>query len=595
MSNWNIEKINKSKTGQKLNPQGGKKMDERGRIDRSISSLRTLRIRDDGDIFWFRDDLHQPYPISPFGMTTVQKHHSWAYHKAAEKVKLPDSRGAHVKIYKGRVYLGFAGLDDEKEIKEREKEFLKNMEYCIDHWDEFYAGYIDEVKTELNTIDSINADMLKTPRLLEYIQWVESMNRRNWEIHFTMMYMADAIYFRFEDFCKQKGLDEKDFTKMLRGAYETMAMKTDREMARLAKLVKELGLENEFLEKDAQSLIVGLRNTSKGEQWYSQLEDFLKFYGNRITAGHLDVIFPTWKEDPVPVIETLKGYVKKLQEGWNPEEIKSQLAQDREESIRTFTDKLSKEEQEVFSRLLKAAQGVYHFQEDHGFYIDAGSTARLRFAGLACGRRLCQYGLLENDEDVFFLTYSELVEIISDLARDEKVAIYHYNRLVPCLIKERKEDWEAVKEENAPLTAGAVPKTMNDPIGVKVFGIIDEVIHPKGEDVKAKRIEGFSGAPGEVTGRARVITHFDEFGKVEPGEILVCAYTSTAWTPVFPKIAGVVTDTGGMLTHAAIAAREYGIPAVVGCWNATTSIKDGDIIRINGDTGVVEVLEGSKD
>jgi len=570
-------------------------MDERGRIDRSISSLRTLRIRDDEDIFWFRDDLHQPYPISPFGMTTVQKHHSWAYHKAAEKVKLPNSRGAHVKIYKGKVYLGFAGLDDEEKIKEREIEFLKNMEYCIDHWEEFYTRYIDEVKTELNTIDSINADMLKISRLLKYIQWAESMNRRNWEIHFTMMYMADAIYFRFEDFCKQKELDEKDFTKMLRGANETMAMKTDQEMVRLAKLVKELELEKEFIEKDTQSLIAGLSNTAKGAQWDSQLENFLVNYGNRITAGHLDVMFPTWREDRVPVIETLKGYVKKLLEGWDPEEIKSQLAQDREKSIRTFNSKLTKEEQQVFSRLLKVAKGVYHFQEDHGFYIDAGSTAQLRFAGLACGRRLHQYGLLESDEDVFFLTFNELVEILSDLARDEKVAIYHHNRLVPCLIKERKEDWEAVKEENAPLTAGAVPKSMNDPIGVKVFGIIDDVIHPKGEDVTSKFIEGFSGAPGEVTGRARVITHFDEFGKVAPGEILVCAYTSTAWTPVFPKIAGVVTDTGGMLTHAAIAAREYGIPAVVGCWNATTSIKDGDYISINGDTGVVIILDNSED
>jgi pyruvate,water dikinase len=88
-----------------------------------------------------------------------------------------------------------------------------------------------------------------------------------------------------------------------------------------------------------------------------------------------------------------------------------------------------------------------------------------------------------------------------------------------------------------------------------------------------------------------VVTDYKEFQKVKAGEILVCPYTGTAWTPLFIKIAGVVTDTGGMLTHAAIAAREYGIPSVVGTWNATNSIGDGDIVRVDGNVGVVEILQ----
>ncbi len=116
-------------------------------IDRSISSLRTLRPETEFDksIFWFRDDLHQPYAISPMGMTTLQAHHAWGYHVAAEMTKLPPSKGGHVKIHKGRVYLGFALIDDPKEIGEREKEFGKLVEYCIDNWDEYYQKLIQEV------------------------------------------------------------------------------------------------------------------------------------------------------------------------------------------------------------------------------------------------------------------------------------------------------------------------------------------------------------------------------------------------------------------------------------------------------------------
>ncbi len=104
-------------------------------IDRSISALRTLRPDRDAGIFWFRDDLHQPYPISPMGMTTIQKHHAWGYHVASEQTQLPPSKGAHVKIYQGRVYLGFALIDDPEEVGRRAKAFGQLVEHCTDHWD----------------------------------------------------------------------------------------------------------------------------------------------------------------------------------------------------------------------------------------------------------------------------------------------------------------------------------------------------------------------------------------------------------------------------------------------------------------------------
>lgn len=566
-------------------------MDERGLIDRSISSLRTLRRSEDDDLFWFRDDLHQPYPISPLGMTTMQKHHAWSYHHASEKVQLPGSKGAHVKIYKGRVYLGFEVIHDPLIIKKREEKFAQIVDYVIDHWDEWYAEKISKVKAELDNISCIDADRLKLEDLFHYIQRAEAMSRRNWELHFEMMYVADAIYLGFESLCLKYGLGEIDFTTMLKGIGETAALKTDREIWFLAKKAEELGITDIILSMDKDSIIGDIGKAQNGKEWLKRLEDFLKVYGNRISAGHLDIIFQTWRENPIPVLETIQGYIKKMRNGWDFETSRRAIEEEREKAIQNFVAKLPEEEKPGFLRLLKAAQGAYFFQEDHGFYIDAGSNAVLRFAFLAAGRRLQKLGLLNDAEDVFFLTYYELVEVFSDLIREEGPAVYHHKRLVPGLIKERKQDWQTVPQEDAPLTIGAVPETMTDPIGIKVFGVIDEVLHPKGEKEVAEILKGFAGAPGVVEGPARVVLHFDGFAAVEPGEILVCPYTSTAWTPLFAKIGGVVTDTGGMLTHAAIAAREYGIPAVVGTWNATHSIKDGDIIRVDGSKGDVKVLK----
>lgn len=321
------------------------------------------------------------------------------------------------------------------------------------------------------------------------------------------------------------------------------------------------------------------------------MDTFLGVYGNRISAAHLDVMFPTWKEEPTPVLETIKSYFQRMDDGWDLFEVRDEVARQREQAIEACVRKLPEHDRAEFERFLKAAQRIYAYQEDHGFYIDQGCTAALHDSLMACGRRLEKSGLLEKSDDVFFLTFSELVEILGDLALDEKIGAYHYQVLVPPLVEERKKDWEKARGLGAPLTIGKVPETMTDPIAIKVFGVVDEVLHPKAENVIVERIEGFPGAPGKAEGPARVITRFEDFPTLQSGEILVCPYTGTAWTPLFLKIEGVVTDTGGMLTHAAIAAREYGIAAVVGTWKATRSIRNGDIIRVDGDAGIVEIIK----
>jgi pyruvate,water dikinase len=108
------------------------------------------------------------------------------------------------------------------------------------------------------------------------------------------------------------------------------------------------------------------------------------------------------------------------------------------------------------------------------------------------------------------------------------------------------------------------------------------------------RIKGFPGAAGCVEGLVRRIDRMDDGHQVRPGEILVTTTTNVGWTPLFPRLAAVVTDVGAPLSHAAIVAREMGIPAVVGCGNATMRLKTGDRVRVDGGAGVVEVIEGQK-
>jgi pyruvate,water dikinase len=445
------------------------------------------------------------------------------------------------------------------------------------------------VKANLASLGAVDADRLTTPHLLDYLLKTEEINRRHWEIHFILMYPADTIYLQFEAFCKAHGIEEKDFVDLLKG-FNSMSTQTDEGLWGLAEMADQAGLRDRLQNTPAGALREALGSEPVGREWLAQFDAWLLRFGNRISAGHLDVMYPTWKEDPTPVLDTINSYFGRMDAGWHLLAARDEVMRQRDEVIAAVRERLSSEDKPVFERLLPVAQEVYAFQEDHGFYIDAGSTAVFRNTLMACGRRLQQVGLLEAADDVFFLTFSELVEVLGDLGRNEKIGTYHHLALVPSLIAERKEDWAAAAAVEAPLTVGNVPATMNDPIALKVFGIVDEVLHPKGEKQVVERLEGFAGSAGVVEGPARVVLSFEEFPTLQSGEILVCPATSTAWTPLFLKIAGVVTDTGGMLTHAAIAAREYGIPAVVGTWNATNSIRDGDIIRVDGSAGVVQVL-----
>ncbi len=562
--------------------------------DRSISSLRTLRLPEDEDIFWFRDDLHQPYPICPLGMTTIQKHHAWGYHVGAAVTKLPPSKGGHVKIYKGRAMLGFEAITDPDEIAKRSAEFNKLLEYARPNWDTFYNGYINEVKQGLIFMASVHDGFADTD-LHQALRRSEAINRRNWEIHFILMYVADMLYFGFEAFCKEHGLAEKEFTVMLKGL-DTMATKTDAGLWELAKLADACGIADTMLKLDAKQVLAHLSKEPQGLTWINAFHAFLDAYGHRIAAGHLDIIFPTWIEEPSPAIDTLKSYIAKARSGWDIRADREAMIAEAQAAADAFMATLSPEGKAAFQEQLEIGKKIYRFQEDHGFYIDGASTAGLHDVAMAAGRRLTHYGLLAAPDDVFFLNYAELEETLALLAENRIPALYHFKRLIPPLVKERKEGWDQVALlKEAPLTLGKIPEKAEDPILVKVFGMVDEVLKAgKVEELKVMDIfEGYPGSPGIAEGIARVITSFEEFSKLQPGEILVCPYTATAWTPFFPRIKAVVTDTGGMLTHAAITAREYGLPAVVGTWRATRSIKDGDYIKVDGNAGVVEVLKKS--
>jgi pyruvate,water dikinase len=211
------------------------------------------------------------------------------------------------------------------------------------------------------------------------------------------------------------------------------------------------------------------------------------------------------------------------------------------------------------------------------------SYAQVRRVALAVGARLAEGGALAEADDVFFLTKQELERALLDLATG---GLYDTSRWSG-LVASRRDEWAERARTTPPPYIGDLPDEVHDLLLNRFWGITGR---RQLDDAQRAELAGVGASGGIAEGVARIVLTPADFGRVEPGEILVCASTNPAWTPLFSKIAGVVADQGGSLSHAAIVAREYGIPAVLGTGHATARIAEGARLRIDGRRGTVEFL-----
>ena len=210
------------------------------------------------------------------------------------------------------------------------------------------------------------------------------------------------------------------------------------------------------------------------------------------------------------------------------------------------------------------------------------------------GALLARHGFLEDAEDVFQLGRHEVAEALDELLLTWATG---GAALGPQpLAADRRAAEGAARASSASgrrrRRSASTPEAITDPMSIMLWGVTTQRVQEWARaEEGGSELTGAAASPGVVEGPARVVITFDQIADVRDGEILVCPITSPAWAPIFPKITGVVTDIGGVMSHAAIVCREYGLPAVVGTGRATAQIRTGQTIRVDGSTGVVTILD----
>ncbi|GFP74099.1 phosphoenolpyruvate synthase [Clostridium fungisolvens] len=303
-----------------------------------------------------------------------------------------------------------------------------------------------------------------------------------------------------------------------------------------------------------------------GPEFQAQFNSFLKKYGMR-GSGEIDITKPRWNEDPTQLIPSIISHVRTTRPGEHREKYNQGIveATQAEEEILMQFKSLKRIK---IKRLVKLYRNLMGMREHHKFAVVKLLNIYKR-AILEEARSFVQRGILEDEEDIFYLTLEEIIELEEGT----------FSNNIKDFIVERKKQHEVNKDKNP-------PRVMTSE-GEIIVGKSRDVIVPEG---------ALSGTPvsvGVIEGIARVVVRLEE-AKLNPGEILVAPYTDPAWTPLFTSAVGLVTEVGGMMTHGSVVAREYGIPAVVGIEKVTEIIKDGDYIRVNGTDGFVQILKTKK-
>ncbi len=308
-----------------------------------------------------------------------------------------------------------------------------------------------------------------------------------------------------------------------------------------------------------------LSELAGGREARDAIRAFLNRYGMRC-AGEIDITRPRWSERPTTLVPVILGNVKNFEPGAG----ERRFEQGRQEAL--------EKEQELLERLRALPDGERKAEEvkqridqvrtfiGYREYPKYGMVSRYfvyKQALLGEAERLVHVRVLREEEDIFYLTFQELRDVVRTNQSDDQ------------LIRQRKDAFRSYR-------ALTPPRVLTSD-GEAVAGAY------RRDDLPAGALVGLPVSAGTIEGRARVILDMAE-ADLEAGDILVTAYTDPSWTPLFVSIKGLVTEVGGLMTHGAVIAREYGLPTVVGVEHATRLIRDGQRIRVHGTDGYVEIL-----
>ncbi len=355
--------------------------------------------------------------------------------------------------------------------------------------------------------------------------------------------------------------DELSAVRLVQG-YGNKSVEAGHALWRVSKTAATIPAVRERIMSDdtAQECLAALDRDPEARQFCSEFAAFLDEFGWR--ADLFELAHPTWAEDPTIPLFQLRAYLE-LPDYDPIAELEHQSVM-RKQAIAETMERLAPTEQERLGAIVEVVKDAVCLQENHNFYIDQRCAYAARRPILAAGRRL-----FDDSADVFYLRSTQLVAALRGEALDVESLASH--------AKSEMAHWAKV---SPPPWIG----TLNGQDHAETASPFATLEAPTSE------LRGNGSSAGIARGPARVLHSLAEAERLQAGDVLVARTTMPAWTPLFAIAAALITEVGGVLSHPAVTAREYGLPAVLNVHNATKLIRDGQLVEVDGANGIVRII-----
>mgnify|MGYP006278400723 CR=1 FL=1 len=563
--------------------------------------------------FWFCNTMHFPEPVSPMDIFSAEAAYISLGQFQSKVLNIPTVLGIDHRVLNGYVYISTNATSDPAIIGPRVEEFLRRAGHYFSNWEKLekhWQAKTDAVIAELEGISIPVLGELEDFSMVEQATGIGSAYKiirefdkavecyyQLWQLHFEMLLLGYGAYMEFFGYCKTQFPDITDeiIAGMVAGFDVTM-FQPDEQLKALAKLAVELNVDAVFVEgRDPQDIVTELSNSAAGQRWLAELEERKHPWFQISTGDGFYHHHRTWNDDPRLPFSALAGYVVRVRNGEDLKRPTEHLQEERDRIAEEYAELLDEEARAEFYGKMGLSRMVFPHVESHKFYVEHWGSSLFWNTIRDFGRTFVEHGFIDHEDDIFFFNVHEIRMALSDLTlawsggSPARGPGYWGPK-----VAQRRSIINVLREWTPPPALGPIPENIEDPMLLMLWGVTPDQLRkwaqPPGEGGAGTELEGYPASSGIVEGPARVVRSVEEISLVQPGEILVCPVTAPSWGPVFPKIAAAVSDIGGMMSHAAIVAREYGMPAVVGTGHATKVIKTGDTVRVDGNTGKVTVL-----
>ena len=533
--------------------------------------------------FWL-DDLHCPQPISPMWFDIGGWWLTCGY--MYRRFGVPFGKDWVAKTVNGYLMSAVVPRPADEEAGLWAYYNMVMPVYADKFLDWWKRRYLPEILRNFEYLDTFPMDTASLPELMILLEEAIDIQERHWRLHWMLNLAQFQASITFESILIPLiGDVHKPLVGRILISDEDRNWDSVRELWTLKETVKKSPtLRRAFDENEtADGVLRALGTSEEGRNLLKDVDKYKNEYGNKSMYAH-EYIYTTWRENPTPIVEALRGY---LLSDYDCEKDVRQLRENREAAIKEMWSLVppatSQEDKDKLKTALDLALKMTPLTPDHHFYMDQGTYARMRLVLMGVGRKLVELGGIDQADDIMFLKYDELRQLSANLTTFDARSI----------VNERRRAREAAFAVRPRLWAGTITdwSMYGEPYKQVLWdwpGIYER--SKSSAALPSGTVKGLGASAGVYEGPARVVESAEQFDQVKKGDVLVCKMTSPSWVVLFTKIGGLVTDSGGALSHPAVVSREFGIPAVVGTRTGTQAIKTGQRVRLNGASGLVEIL-----